>query len=423
MRVAARALGIVTIEPTGIPAVAPEDWLTLNIHVYEREDAKKDEARIRASKKKHAVRVYSDGSFLPASATRPHSGTAAAFIAYADNPLMTWEGVSLLSDQHGIMDAEMQAILIALQSCLPGVQGDSVYWKRVDIFSDSQASLKRLQQGWSKDRKGLQSQCQAVRECIQLLHDSHQTEVHLRWIPGHDDVPGNEAVDTLAKVAAELASAPETEVSVGATTLAAVKAQVARQMAEVEAECWKHLASGSIQSTGFNFSKHNISAYVGLSTALVKLILQFRSGTLPTGNHMNRIGCMCSSDVITTRDHLLLDCPFLAVYRRAVTRFLEPAEATSRSAILQGALYKPVERRAAYLQALERFLSEGYTVLARSFPAKPHRLARLIEDSPAPPSPSPTPPPSPIIRRVFDLIAPPPPRLLLLNEPTPKTTF
>lgn len=291
--------------------------------------------------------------------------------------------------RYTIADAEMQAILQALLTCLPGARGNNLYWKQIELFSDSQASLRRLRSSWNKDRRGMQSTCRLIRDCIRVLWEQHRTLVHLRWIPGHDDVPGNEAADALAKGAAERACQDAPDVQHGPASLATIRTEATAKMAAVEAECWSHLASHSILATGFTFSKHQMRAYFDLPVPLVKLIIQFRSGSLPTGDHMDRTGCRCSPDVKTTRDHLLLDCPSLRVYRDAVTRFLPSSEARSRGAILQGGTYEPAERRTAYLLALDRLLTEGYAILALSFPPRPNPLSlpHLLQ-SPSPPRPT-----------------------------------
>jgi ribonuclease HI len=66
------------------------------------------------------------------------------------------------------------------------------------IFSDSQAALKTLQ------NPRMVSGQEYIRDCVRLLQECKDTgiDVTLRWIPGHEGVPGNEAADRAAKKAA-----------------------------------------------------------------------------------------------------------------------------------------------------------------------------------------------------------------------------
>ncbi|KUL82020.1 hypothetical protein ZTR_11386 [Talaromyces verruculosus] len=66
------------------------------------------------------------------------------------------------------------------------------------IFLDSQAALKTLQ------NPRMVSGQEYIRDCVQLLQECKDIsiDVTLRWIPGHEGVPGNKAADRAAKKAA-----------------------------------------------------------------------------------------------------------------------------------------------------------------------------------------------------------------------------
>jgi ribonuclease HI len=65
------------------------------------------------------------------------------------------------------------------------------------VLSDSQAALKSLIHSIK------QSGQNTIAHILDMLNNIHQTHPdHLVWIPGHEDIEGNEQADILAKQAA-----------------------------------------------------------------------------------------------------------------------------------------------------------------------------------------------------------------------------
>ena len=89
------------------------------------------------------------------------------------------------------MDAELYAIQEALQYLAnQDLLGEDVY-----IFVDSQAALKRLQ---NVSLQGGQMLCHRITKlCRRLAAASNR--VTLEWVPGHNNIQGNEHADRLAR--------------------------------------------------------------------------------------------------------------------------------------------------------------------------------------------------------------------------------
>ncbi|RAO74375.1 uncharacterized protein BHQ10_010387 [Talaromyces amestolkiae] len=91
---------------------------------------------------------------------------------------------------------ESYGISYALKSVLQLQQNRDI--KAPVIFSDSQAALRTL------TNPRMASGQLYIRECLRLLRECMDVGINatLRWIPGHENVPGNEMADRAAKKAA-----------------------------------------------------------------------------------------------------------------------------------------------------------------------------------------------------------------------------
>lgn len=101
----------------------------------------------------------------------------------------------------GSGDAE----LIAISAALDLAMKKSTYQKQIVIFTDSQESLTTIRDGrhrslypWSLTRTIVTKILTRVETLEQL-----GVPVFLRWVPGHDGVPGNVMADRVAKYAAQ----------------------------------------------------------------------------------------------------------------------------------------------------------------------------------------------------------------------------
>ena len=147
------------------------------IVIDDRKEAKKTAERLA---KEGTVNIYTDGS-------RILENTGMGYIIqYNDQGIE--ESIPL-----GTTATVNQAEMLAIKTSAEKAKAEMPGTEPVTIFSDSQASLRALQTGVTKSH--------LTYECHNSLNGlGRQRPVTLRWVPGHEDITGNEVADYLAKV-------------------------------------------------------------------------------------------------------------------------------------------------------------------------------------------------------------------------------
>ena len=92
-----------------------------------------------------------------------------------------------------VFQGEMMAIYQTLKTAPVG--------ERLVIYTDSLSGLQALR-NWKNSTDRIIS---SIIKQIKSLED-HPTEIYFHWVKGHNNVPGNEAADQLAKTAAKEAT-------------------------------------------------------------------------------------------------------------------------------------------------------------------------------------------------------------------------
>lgn len=116
---------------------------------------------------------------------RQEAGVGAAAVGSSKRTRASWTYTQALpGDRADVFDAELWAIHLGLKSTVELCEAhwqerslSRVYrgdyhiarWKRIEVLSDSQAALQRLQAGWKKDRAPGQSVCDRIRSSLRRL--------------------------------------------------------------------------------------------------------------------------------------------------------------------------------------------------------------------------------------------------------------
>ena len=143
------------------------------------------------SLKAGTIYAFTDGSARP----NPGPAGAGSFISKKTNS----DPMHIASLAAGIGPAtnntgEIFAVGLTLEHCLSiGYRGD------LHIYTDSKITQGAITQGWSAGA----ANSTILYKLRNLIHTNRNLiKLHIHWIPGHSDIPGNDAADSLANAGA-----------------------------------------------------------------------------------------------------------------------------------------------------------------------------------------------------------------------------
>jgi ribonuclease HI len=211
-----------------------------------------------------------------------------------------------------VYTGESCGIKFALKSLIR-LQRDRTIKKPV-IFSDSQAALKTLR------NPRMVSGQEYIRDCVHLLSECTDMgiDVTLRWIPGHEGVPGNEAADRAAKRAALTGVRREIvpgDISHWVMLGAAAKRRIRQSAKDAWERSWNKQKSGKpTKKLVTRPSKRTLQYWTYLRKATSSILIQLRTERIGLAHYLWRINkrdspyCTCGLSGQTAR-HILMECP------------------------------------------------------------------------------------------------------------------
>lgn len=181
------------------PVRFPPYWKPrLKIEIDEdKENAKASDQEWR---RRTRVWIYTDGSDID-------GGVGASAVIYYKGRARKRTKVRRFylgaSDEHTVYEAEVTGVILALELLRKELR-NSV--STVSIALDNQAAIKASR---STDAAPAQYLMNHVHELLDKVHNRHENlKLTLRWVPGHEDIDGNEEADKEAKKAARQDTTP-----------------------------------------------------------------------------------------------------------------------------------------------------------------------------------------------------------------------
>lgn len=274
-------------------------------------------ARSLRADERHVL-AYSDGSLLEGSA-----GAGAAVFHCRRQVTAASYGLGTGAD---VYDAELSGLAEAARKALPFAASLPVRgFTHVHFFADNDSSIRSVLK--CRPAAG-QAFCVAFTEQVTaFLLEDERRRVSVEWVPGHEDVAGQEATDRLAKAGTRQQSSLPFELSITRAKRAITTRTISRWIERWHAPARRnrYAAANRIQPS-LRPTRH-LRAHGKSVTAR---LTQCRSGHAHTGEYnlaINKpergLACCCGA-ALQTRDHLLTDCPEYERYR-GVLRDASPA--------------------------------------------------------------------------------------------------
>jgi hypothetical protein len=197
-------------------------------------------------------------------------------------------------------------------------------YKSATVYADNQAALQGLTANEPGPGKYM---LDAIHnEISRAMEKNGRDKIRLRWIPGHEGVEGNEAVDIEAKKAAEGKTSPKKDLPKMLkkelpTSKAAAKQKFNKELKEASGERWKQHAEGKfISKTAPDLpSKRHCEKLGELSRKGASIWTQLKTGHIGLNKHLHRIKvvespkCAKCKNYDESVEHFLLHCN---AYRR-----------------------------------------------------------------------------------------------------------
>ena len=211
--------------------------------------------------------------------------------------------------------AELRGIELAFQLALDRHKATGTLG-RCTVFSDNQAAVRAMAN--PKCPSGQYILAEAIQG-LDKLRDLGW-EVQIRWIPGHENVPGNEIADQTAKEATGYVDAfraivdpppePEALQILTATTKPAIRLAMQNEWQQG----WEAAKHGrDLFRLGVRPGKGTLKTHIGLHKALSSVITQMRNGKIGLRAYLHSIDradsdqCQCRLGRQTVK-HVLLEC-------------------------------------------------------------------------------------------------------------------
>ncbi|WP_432712296.1 reverse transcriptase domain-containing protein [Pedobacter sp.] len=261
--------------------------------------------------------IYGDASSIPKG-----EGVGVGLVAYDYSSLgeEIYTFQSNLGKNQIVYNGELEGITLGFEFAAK----NTTKYKEVLVFADNQAAIQRIQT--PSDNPGQSWQIRCLKAANKAKRKG--TTIKLCWVPGHQDILGNEKADSLAKEAAKLPpSTTTTSLAIASIrTKDLAKDQWNQELQNYSAKAIA-LNSNTYAAKFFLQIRNKLRVPQGISREIASAFYQLKTGHGYNKAYLARIGkttssnCRCSS-AKQTAEHLLLHCKNYNKDRRKLVKDL-----------------------------------------------------------------------------------------------------
>jgi ribonuclease HI len=275
---------------------------TLSQH-SKQEEAKRHKAYMESRLGGNLLAIYSD-----ASALKDGTGIGVGLVAYdyAQDAQAVFSQIVNIGENQLVYNGELEGLALAFEYAAKV----AAPLQEIRVHADNQAAIYRLHTPSDKPAQTWQLCC--IKACKEV--NSKGATISIFWVPGHEDITGNERADALAKQAAML-DFPHTEITSLAITGMRINQLSKRQWSRVliSATPAAILRNPGTYLAKFAWkSRMQLIIPMGTKREIDSAFHQLKIGHGYNRAYLHRIDKVdspnCSCGAKQTPEHLLLSC-------------------------------------------------------------------------------------------------------------------